>query len=41
MPVAAFRLCMWTQDENVSKDVLRLTCPQSSLLNLSKAAGKV
>ena len=35
MPVAAFPLCMSTQD-----DVLRLTCPQSSLLNLSIAAGK-
>ena len=41
MPVAAFPLCMSTQDENVSNDVLRLTCPQSSLLNLSIAAGKV
>lgn len=41
MPVATFPLCMSTQDENVSNDVLRLTCPQSSLLNLSIAAGKV
>ena len=40
MPVAAFPLCMSTQDENVS-NVLRLTCPQSSLFNLSIAAGKV
>lgn len=41
MPVAAFPLCMSTQDENVSNDVLRLTCPQSCLFNLSIAAGKV